>query len=74
MRRFKRVPTFNVLDRKQKINISISVNPSFAAHSVNHKFPLLCLFVVSVVSHLGFEDGNGSDCASFWSLLSLYLS
>ena len=29
-----------------------------AAHSVNHMFPLLCLFVVLVVSHVGFEDGN----------------
>ena len=27
-----------------------------AAHLVNHMFPLLCLFVVLVVSHLGFED------------------
>ena len=29
-----------------------------AAHLVNHMFPLLCLFVVLVVSHLGFEDEN----------------
>ena len=29
-----------------------------AANSVNHMFPLLCIFVVSVVSHLGFEDGT----------------
>ena len=29
-----------------------------AAYSVNHMFSLLCLFVVLVVSHLGFEDGN----------------
>ena len=27
-----------------------------AAHLVNHMFPLLCLFVVLVVYHLGFED------------------
>ena len=29
-----------------------------AVHLVNHMFPLLCLFVVLVVSHLGFEDEN----------------
>ena len=29
-----------------------------AAHSVTHMFSLLCLFVVLVVSHLGFEGGN----------------
>ena len=29
-----------------------------AAHLVNHMFSLLCLFVVLVVSHLGFEDRN----------------
>ena len=29
-----------------------------AAHSVNHMFPLLCLFEVLVVSHVGLEDGN----------------
>ena len=29
-----------------------------SAHSVNHLFSLLCLIVVSVVSHLGFEDAN----------------
>ena len=28
------------------------------AHRVNHMFPLLCLFVVLVVSHLCFEEGN----------------
>ena len=28
------------------------------AHSVNHMFSLLCLFVVLVVSHLGFKGGN----------------
>ena len=26
-----------------------------AAHSVNHMFSLLCLFVALVVSHFGFE-------------------
>ena len=29
-----------------------------AAHLVIHMFPLLCLFVVLAVSHLGFEDEN----------------
>ena len=29
-----------------------------AAHSVKHMFSLLCPFVVLVVSHLGFNDGN----------------
>ena len=27
-----------------------------AAHSVNHMFSLLCLFVALVVSHFDFED------------------
>ena len=29
-----------------------------AAHLINYIFPLLCLFVSLVVSHLGFEGGN----------------
>ena len=29
-----------------------------AAHSVNHMFSLLCLFVALVVSHFGFEGRN----------------
>ena len=29
-----------------------------ASHSVNHMISLLCIFVVLVVSHLGFDDGN----------------
>ena len=29
-----------------------------AAHSVNHIFSLFCVFVVLVVSHLGFEGGD----------------
>ena len=29
-----------------------------AAHSINHIFSLLCLFVALVVSHFGFESGT----------------
>ena len=36
-----------------------------AAHSVNHMFSLLYLFVVLVVSHLGFEGGNLNLIAPF---------
>ena len=43
-----------------------------AAHLVNHMFPLLCLFVVSAISHLGFKD-IGFDCVSSWVLSSINL-
>ena len=44
-----------------------------AAHLVYHMFPLLCLFAVLVVSHLGFDDGNMALIVPiFWSLHSFY--
>ena len=44
-----------------------------AAHSVYHIFSLLCLFCSYVCFPFRFRGrGFGSDCASYWSLLSFY--
>ena len=46
-----------------------------AAHWVSHIiFTVLCLFVILVVSHFGFESGTGFDCTSSWSLLIFYFA